>query len=95
MHLIGVIPTPNNNNHMTHHHIRSIRTRININSIFAISGYSSSHPTHIRSVLLHGCASDYMCRFLCLDAARHVTIDKQTDWQSRDSERLCDVTRNR
>ena len=57
-----------------------------------ISCYSSSHP-HISSVTLY-CPGDFTCRFLCLDAARDVTIE-YGDWQSRDSERLCDVTEHR
>ena len=59
-----------------------------------ISGYSSSHPMHIRHVTIFRCSGDYTCRFLCMDAARDVTIDAG-DWESRDSKRLCDVTENR
>ena len=63
-----------------------------------ISCYSSSLPTHIRRVSLYRCSGDFTCRFLCLDAARDVKIDVGYDaprWQSRDSERLCDVTEHR
>ena len=62
-----------------------------------ISCYSSSHPTHIRRVTLWYCPGDFTCRFLCLDAAREVRIEGgiETRWQSRDSERLCDVTEHR
>ena len=60
-----------------------------------ISCYSSSLPTHISSVTLFDCTGDFTCRFLCLDAARDVTIVGPTTWQSRDSERLCDVTEHR
>ena len=59
-----------------------------------ISCYSSSLPTHIRSVTLDHCSGDFTCRFLCLDAARDVWIVGGT-WQSRDTERLCDVTEHR
>ena len=60
----------------------------------AISCYSSSLPTHIRRVTLFNCSGDFTCRFLCLDDAREVRIE-YVDWQSRDSERLCDVTEHR
>ena len=60
----------------------------------AISGYSSSLPTHIRRVTLSNCTSDFTCRFLCMDAARDVEIEGGT-WESRDSERLREVTGNR
>ena len=63
-----------------------------------ISCYSSSLPTHIRRVTLYHCTGDFTCRFLCLDAAREVTIwggYRAPTWQSRDSERLCDVTEHR
>ena len=59
-----------------------------------ISCYSSSLPTHISSVTLDQCTGDFTCRFLCLDAARDVRIE-DARWQSRDSERLCDVTEHR
>ena len=63
-----------------------------------ISCYSSSYPTHIRHVTLSWCTGDFTCRFLCLDAARVVMIHEglmAPPWQSRDSERLCDVTEHR
>ena len=59
-----------------------------------ISCYSSSLPTHIRRVTL-SCSGDFTCRLLCLDAARDVRIDGGYTWQSRDTERLCDVTEHR
>ena len=59
-----------------------------------ISCYSSSLSLHIRSVTLLNCFADFTCRFLCLDAAREVRI-VGGNWQSRDSERLCDVTEHR
>ena len=59
-----------------------------------ISCYSSSLPTHIRHVTLKDCTGDFTCRLLCLDAAREVWISGGT-WESRDSERLCDVTEHR
>ena len=60
-----------------------------------ISCYSSSLPTHIRRVTLYRCPGDFTCRLSCLDAAREVKIDGGYTWQSRDSERLCDVTEHR
>ena len=60
----------------------------------AIFGYSSSRPTHIRRVTLKLCTGDFTCRFLCLNAVRDVEIEAGT-WESRDSERFCDVNQNR
>ena len=60
-----------------------------------ISCYSSSLSSHSSSVTLYHCPGDFTCRFLCLDAARDVMIGGGTAWQSRDSERLCDVTEHR
>ena len=73
-----------------------------------ISCYSSSLPTHITRVTLDRCTGDFTCRFLCLDAARDVGIGgglgggigglvkfEYGEWQSRDSERLCNVTEHR
>ena len=62
--------------------------------LVAISGYSSSHLTHVKYVNLWECTGDYTCRLLCLDAARHVEIYGGL-WESRDSERLSVVTGNR
>ena len=65
---------------------------------FVISGYSSSIPTHTRRMTLDRCPADFTCRFLCLNAARDVKIEGEysaPSWQSRDSERLCNVTEHR
>ena len=60
-----------------------------------LSCYSSSDPTHTRPVTLFNSTGDFTYRFLCMDAARDVKIAGLTHSESRDSERLCDVTRNR
>ena len=81
--------------HQTHSIILLLLHYISIIISVTISCYSSSLPTHIRHVTLSSCTGDFTCRFLCLDVAREVTIDGGTRRQSRDSERLCDVTEHR
>ena len=85
--------TFNYNNHMIHR-VYYYFYYISIIISVTISCYSSSLPTHITRVTLDHCSGDFTCRFLCLDAARDVTIE-YGDWQSRDSKRLCDVTEHR
>ena len=72
----------------------SISICISVIISVAISGHSSSLPAHIWRVTLSFCTGDFTCRFLCLDAVRRVTI-VHGDFESCDSERLCDVTGSR
>ena len=76
--------------HRVHYYFYYISIIISV----TISCYSSSLPTHIRRVTLH-CSGDFTFRFLCLDSARDVEIEKGMHWQSHESERLCDVTEHR
>ena len=77
--------------HQTHSILLLLLHYISTIISVTISCYSSSLPTHIRRVILWDCSGDFTCRFLCLDAARDVMIGG-VDWQSRDTERLLDVT---
>ena len=58
------------------------------------SGFSSSFPSHIKHVTLPDCSGDVTCRFLNMDPSQVVHIEKGR-WESRDTDRLMNVTGHR